>query len=933
MGQDLVTLIFANIGIAIAFSIVCFLLTVGVLIIYYKLSKKDTIKNDARLRISIVVIVWAFAVVIRLVMVAIEANGELNIKNFAQAVSTVYFTIAAFGFEGQDLSPDNANCFFTFAAYYAAALWFALTFVAFLTIGVSHQLYSRLVLVKNWVKSSKCDNIYIFTYVTEDALSLADSIVEEHRGQDPLIIFASDEIGKFDRENELHNKIKSRKFLYVNIAKRNDSNHTPLVNSLGLKRCLKNGKTIHVFAFKHDDNYKPLQSDNSDILLDDITSSINDEKIRRILIGEPGTKSLINSSGRFVYYSLTNTGLEYEFYDIKMKEIINEYIKSHKLEEYAETITLQIKLKFKISIVSEAFMVGEDLLEKRHKYSKEIVGERINEVPGKDGHNALILGFGLTGQSALSNLYIDSTGIDKDGNPIGFTADVFDEKISNVAGLFAKEHPSYIVDLYKGNPLLSTSEKDEALYIKNSNLKSVMISYGFLKNVDCSLKEYKEAEAIFYEYNKYLQLPKVILHDMNCNSINVLNNLDSTIGINDALITRKWQDLDYIVVSLGNDEDNIRTANSILRDIRQELYTFGSDSIYKNRIEIFVNIRDVNNNKRLMWNENVDTLANPNIKVSIFGNSDSIYTYKKIINKDNEKNIDAYYKLTGDSAYLIDEKKVKEEITNGTIVGTIKVGIEYYRLLAIYECFRINNEELNKAKPGLKTIDDLVRLVNNYEEQHKADIKKIYCSYANIKDQKKIDDLKIEVIRKCFEDKLANMVTDSEISSYKAICSRYAVNYSEAYFANYVERLLSKGKPSTEELDKALDYLAELEHIRWMRVCFALGSRYGKPNKVDGKVQQLFEDEIYKSYLVGNNFGDYKKEFILINKNLCPYEHDGYQKSWPRYGGPKTCDIVNAYVYPLMSKDKSRVSEIVAEEEKKNSYETKEVNKGKSKNQ
>lgn len=102
----------------------------------------------------------------------------------------------------------------------------------------------------------------------------------------------------------------------------------------------------------------------------------------------------------------------------------------------------------------------------------------------------------------------------------------------------------------------------------------------------------------------------------------------------------KLDQTDYIIIALGDDESNINIANAILHDLRQEKYANSADN---SPLTIFVHIRNSNNMNRLLWDTNIEENLHPSVKVRIFGDSKTIFSYENIVDYSKEQKIDSDY--------------------------------------------------------------------------------------------------------------------------------------------------------------------------------------------------------------------------------------------------------------------------------------------------
>ena len=754
-------------------------ITIGIYLFIDNHKKKI---SDSRYRIIFFIALFIIGLAIR-VGCALAVNtpnpNEDVVMFFGRGIQTLYFTIAGVGFEGQDISVDNIQAvhqMWCTIGYFASMLWLAASYIVIITAGISYGAYSFF--LKIWFRLKSRSEYYIFTNLTEDTLTLADSI-HDNKNNKAYIIFAGNELEKFDNSNELHRKIRIRKYPYITTSKiqvleedskfkfssyfklvlgyKNKNRHNSLLIDLGLlaRRRLKSS-SFHIFALGIDKDLKGLESENSDCVFDDIQGNLYHKKFYNRVIRNYIIKENDNPYFHIDYYVLTNNSTNHEFYTKNFRRIIkrfehdiadakDEYVNNHKtlsklinekIDRYQKKVTFEkLKLFFKINVVNEASLAGQSLIAARHNIETERIkiNNKINYSgdPKDSSHVAVFLGFGQTGQVALNNLFIDTASVhfgdspENSGEASRFIAHVFDENIVDYAGQFEKNHPSYLIkdvnekeevgekliDYLRNNKNISDKKKEEykALleeYLNNnkeahfSNEESLKGAYGekFYKNTD-----------------HYLKFPHIYLHKRNVNSLSLLRGIDASLGI-DRTELKEWNKFNSIVIALGNDEANIAMANTILQDLRQELYSKQGEGDIGS-IDIYVNIRDAKNAHRLNWNTALEKSVHPNINVATFGNSDDMYSFDSIVNNLKISMLNSNYNLAGDGSDNFDYMGMN----NKGDVNLAQVGNTYNEMLTNLRSLMVIEGFLN----SLKRKD-----FNNNEEQFRniyhALVRKLY---------------------------------------------------------------------------------------------------------------------------------------------------------------------------------------------------------------
>ena len=739
-----------SLGAAFVIVIAVFI-TIGIYLFIDNHKKKI---KDSSYRIIFFIALFVIGLAIRvgcaLAVNAPQPNEDV-VMFFGRGIQTLYFTIAGVGFEGQDIAVDSAKAvhqMWCTIGYFSSMLWLAASYIVIITAGISYGAYSFF--LKLWFRIKGRSEYYIFTNLTEDTLALADSIHDEKNNK-AYIIFAGNELEKFDNSNELHRKLRIRKYPYITTSKiqvleedskfrfssifklilgyRNKNRHNSVLIDLGLLTWRKlRSCSFHIFALGIDKDLKGLESENSDFIFDDIQGNLYHKTFYKRVIRNYILFENDNPYFRINYYVLTNNSTNHEFYTKNLRRVIvrfekdiveaqQEYRENHKflsclinkkIDNYQKKVTFErLRLLFKINVVNEASLAGQSLIKARHKIEKEriIVNNKINYTgEGDDNdHVAVFLGFGQTGQVALNNLFVDTAYVnfaetpEKSGIASRFIAHVFDENIVDYAGQFEKNHPSYLIsdvdekeevgdillEYLNNNKELKEKKKEEyrALleeYLNNdndkhySNEESLKAAYGkeFFKNTDF-----------------YLKFPHIYLHKKNVNSLSLLRGIDSSLGT-DRKELKEWKKFNSIVIALGNDEDNIAMANTILQDLRQELYS-GKNKNDNRPIDIYVNVRDAKNSHRLNWNTTLEKIVHPNINVATFGNADDMYSYDSIINNLKISMLNSNYNLAGDSSDNFDYMNMKNphEVNLKEVETTYNETINNLRSLMVIEGF------------------------------------------------------------------------------------------------------------------------------------------------------------------------------------------------------------------------------------------------------
>lgn len=857
-------------------SILLTLIVVGALVFltllaYLKISRSPKVIGKKGFHFAFIAVLLVFTILVRLGCVATIASQDFSTESFLDgiinSIETIYVTAGGLTFEGQD--PSDLMTKIVVIVYYASILWLAATFIFVITLGLSYEISSRVRLA---FLRGRADYIYIFTAVTEDALVLADSI-ENHHGNEKnyLIIFAGNELEPYDKENELHRKIMARGYVYQSYYKAKDKDlEIPLLVKLGIAskkhpfRVLLD-KHIKVFALENDAKEYGLESKNSDAVFDDIDEMIRMEfleKPKADLISEQQIMDFIqnnvdyknkNADKKFQlqyidYYILSNSTINYEFYDEtilkKLRKVVDNNllnkqvsIKDGKvlLEEKKKpspSLYLFIKSIFQIHVINESYLAGEDLINKRREIQIEDIKDDVDAAKNDDKYrykrfainrvkvlhevdepikdeervfNALILGFGQTGQMALNNLYVDSVSLEpmkpeKGANldkyvPSRFVARVFDLYIGQNIGVFAQTHPSYLIKKY---------DKDDEFF----NLEQLKQFYE------------KDYPGKFKEIDNLMKFPYIYAYAANCKDLDFLDDIDKATGtLEDDKKKTAGQALgknNAIVICLGNDEENIKVANAILQNIRQELYNSDFSNTKRLYQTIYVNIRDEKNVGRLNWNDEIELNNHKGIRVRAFGNREVLYSYDSIIEDENFIKANNTYDAVGALVYDAEEK-IKKETGN--------------------DDYSMPGKERNALVLDPANRQTLL----DYVEKANANMDKARLKYLRISDYKK--------------------ASSKNCALFSAYTSTYINEMGIEELDNYEDKKLWK-------------YLSFLEHQRWCRYNISCGYIYSKT--FVGNMDDKDNENYYQIYgALGHNATEYSKSHLKLHVCLLPNSYPG----------------------------------------------------------
>lgn len=665
---------------------------VTTMLCYFAIRKKDSSRKLPS-EVVILGVAYLISVAIRFVICLIE-NDVLSsgmwesVEMFWRAMHS---SIGGFAFEGLDGLEKTGIV--GRLVYVGSSLYTGLVVLTVISTGVSHGIYSQIALVavktkmailtlfKKFIKSVNNQiDIYVFTAITEDAVMLCESIDGEYEkgGKNykrrKLIVFAGNDLEVFDRKNPLHAKIVAKGYLYIQLSsnmenrsiidyfsffinndyclfeekiaierekalkqidllKIDQTKKNEQISKINLKfdKLIKanqfkgrDDSRLHLFALGLSEDKTGLETVNSAVIFDEISAILN--KWVKVQKGEK--LKLINTLVDF--YALTDTDVNYNYYENKLVEIIKNHLKKigFNNNENHDRYFKILKKYFSLHIISEAVMSSECMIKNRNAYFAEQqkahgLNLALNTVI-KPSHRAMVLGFGANGQQALNNLIINVSSLDENDNPGKFVADVYDKYIDNYSGIFSFEHPLHVCVNQGDNPKpFVGSVVDYA----TPKLKK-MFDYSVCEK---RAKGVFDKEKCFEQVAEKMGFPLICFHSSNCYSLEFLKQFDYFTGVDiNKALNKGDQKVKYdsIIVSLGDDESTILMANALIDDVKYELSVFGNDKGYDQ--VIYVNLRDKNNYSRINWKES-DQEKFSNLSVIIYGSAQEMYCYETII--------------------------------------------------------------------------------------------------------------------------------------------------------------------------------------------------------------------------------------------------------------------------------------------------------------
>ena len=189
---------------------------------YFKLRQ---VKSDSKFSVEIIILAFAVLVSISIKFVIIFKSGVMAgesstsfWKSMENTFAAIYSGIGGFGFEGLNDFPEEISALLK-CLYAGSSLYAGIMVLSVLTAKISYEIYSGIRMLFNFKRKMRGGNtdFYIFTAITEESLTLANSISDHHAqksNRECVIIFTSANIQSFDGKEELHREVMARGYYY-----------------------------------------------------------------------------------------------------------------------------------------------------------------------------------------------------------------------------------------------------------------------------------------------------------------------------------------------------------------------------------------------------------------------------------------------------------------------------------------------------------------------------------------------------------------------------------------------------------------------------------------------------------------------------------------------------------------------------------------------
>ena len=797
---------------------------------YFALRRK---MPGAKFFVEIVImgVAIAFSFCVKLTVYMLQ-EGD-NIEDGAAALFfAVYKAVAGLALDGIDSVSQLGgliNCLYSGVSLYAVLVLFSV-----ISAKASYETYSYFALRLLGSTMKDGTDIYIFMTATEDALTLADDIAarEIYAKEDDekldlrtrvarvplrikamfggkklasgekkrrcIIIFSGDGIGVFDRKDPLHREIMARGYYYWNFDKVKYGSEKSLLKRLhlykdnaGCGRGRERDVEYKFFALALNADLKGSEATNADRIYDEV-AAMTDE-------ATAGKAPFVKAS----FYFMVASEINYEAYKRRMNDVVQDHlirsdIDTNRLdgalaaEYYCELDKEAAKTRDSVKIertkrelfckkcakviqkycalyaFSEAKLAVKTLIEGRTRlFEKAIASAKAN---GKDAlaadrlpvadfvgnggkYRVTVLGFGKTGQLALNALFSDTAYLDENGVQPRFVADIYDNAAQ--VGLFSSEHPMYLCASAGDN----YSPMSEGEFEKKTEYQ--------LNKIKDAFKPIAAEGYAMDEIVEKMRLPRLVFHRVSCFEPDFFDELDRQTEKSGKNVSRKLEYNAY-VIALGDDESNIAMANALLDDFKHEKNADGGSG----NVIVYVNVRDSRNRCRISPSEG-------RINVVLFGDASDMYTYRNIVDIEDDKKFNyAYQLLGGYTKYDGKDKKIGE-----------------------------------------------VTVHNKFE----ADIAKIFADFGTAAAVGEDFEKKVKDVVALLAERIDVDPEESEQKWMECTMMDRESNYGARRFGRLFAHIIDEAKIVD---DKLLMRLSEIEHIRWMRLMMAYGWIYsGKKDK------------------------------------------------------------------------------------------------------
>lgn len=662
--------------IGLALGVLLSLFIVGVsyvftLLVYFKARKAGVTKTFST-EIKFAIVAYALSVIVRFCIMVVDYGMQnmsaLNgLEFFMRAVYSAIGGFAFEGLEGYETLSVGARCI-----YVGTSLYVGLVVLTVVSTQLSHSIYSRFLFVmhrltrglQNFFGGSSFD-YYIFTSITEDSITLANSIKQNDksdRDKRAIIIFSGQEVGSFDRSNPLHAAIMARGYLYLPMLS-NDQNTIKIIEHYGCfvdndyvfepEKCKtlgtkprgkfnKNLPRVRVFALDINDDRQGLEALNSKIIFNEIKAVLG-----KLVTAKKGKLRIADTICDF--YVLTQREVNYGMYDAVIDGLITERLNQldYVLDGVSQSSLVKLIKKYiQLHVMNEAVVTGVSLAQARCELFEHLDEQNSTSTSAflqdveTPTYRVLSLGFGDNGREALNAIMVMTSACQTNGEPKPFIADVYDVNMPDISGVYSHAHPMFDVrtfGLENGNSVFANN-------IKNMFGESAM-KKRFSDLLEQGVITEQEKYTDLDKFAKNSGVPIINLYDQSSFGAEFLNSLESEETPNGLL---KFA-YNAIIIALGDDENNVLMANTLIDNFKHTLDTSGQTLLHP--ITIYVNLRKSSSFCRVNFTQ-ADKAVYSRLHVVPFGNAEYVFSYDHII----DETVEMRYNFVYDKIYSYSDK-------------------------------------------------------------------------------------------------------------------------------------------------------------------------------------------------------------------------------------------------------------------------------------
>ena len=238
--------------------------------LYYVVRKRHA---DSKFLVEFFFILVAFLLNIG-VKIAVEfiADPPLDRSMWTWISKMLYATYSAFGTLGFGGLPYGVASmpggYILATFYYGSSIYVAFIMVAVISARVSYEFYSYFRLLFSCEHNR---NIYVFTALTEESITFAESIkaeCEKKGEKEPVIVFGGPDLKAFERKDVLCRRVMADGFLYWSYSSEKKGS---IAKILHLNNRNKNNFDLKFMVFAFDSNkHIPEEEENLDVVIKDM---------------------------------------------------------------------------------------------------------------------------------------------------------------------------------------------------------------------------------------------------------------------------------------------------------------------------------------------------------------------------------------------------------------------------------------------------------------------------------------------------------------------------------------------------------------------------------------------------------------------------------------------------------------------------------------